>query len=130
MAKGQSTKRSRQIIRSFEAKSLRKRSFTTRLADSLTKFFGSIGFLILNLAFFTIWIIVNSGNLLGGTAFDPYPYVLLITFVSLEAIVLTVIVGIIGVCAAWAVAYWYAAKSSREMAEQYGAFAKQSILDG
>lgn len=85
-------RKTRQIIRSFEANALKKRSFTTRFADSLTKFFGSMGFLILNLVIFTIWIILNSGNVPGVPTFDPYPYVLLITLVSLEAIILTVIV--------------------------------------
>ncbi len=40
-------------------------------------------------------------------------------------IVLTVIVGIIGVGAGWTIAHCYAAKSSREMADQYGALLKQ-----
>ena len=85
-------RKTRQIIRSFEASALKKRSFTTRFADSLTKFFGSIGFLILNLLIFTAWIFLNSGKVPGIPTFDPYPYVLLITMVSLEAIILTTIV--------------------------------------
>jgi len=85
-------RRTRQIIRSYEAKALRRRGFGAKIADALTSFFGSIGFLILNLTIFLTWAIVNSGKVPGVSIFDPYPHVLLITFVSLEAIVLTVIV--------------------------------------
>lgn len=85
-------RRTRQIIRSYEAKALRRRGFGAKIADTLTTFFGSIGFLILNLTIFVIWVLVNSGRIPVVPIFDPYPYVLLITFVSLEAIVLTVIV--------------------------------------
>ena len=86
------SRRTRQIIRSYEAKALRRRGFGAKIADTLTTFFGSIGFLILNLVLFVIWVLVNSGRIPIVPIFDPYPYVLLITFVSLEAIVLTVIV--------------------------------------
>lgn len=86
------TRKSHQIIRSFEAKALRKRSFSTRLADKLTSFFGTPGFLILNLFVFTLWVAINKGYFPPIPIFDPYPYVLLITAVSLEAIILTTIV--------------------------------------
>jgi uncharacterized membrane protein len=85
-------RKTRQIIRSFEAKSLRKRSLTSKFADYLTSYFGSIGFLVLNLILFIAWVFVNMGKVPGIPIFDPYPYVLLITFVSLEAIILTTIV--------------------------------------
>ncbi|MBL7036221.1 DUF1003 domain-containing protein [Candidatus Microgenomates bacterium] len=80
------------IIKSFEAKELKKRSWAIRMADRLATFFGSIQFLILTFVFFALWIVVNKGLIPGIAIFDPYPYVLLITTVSLEAIVLTVVV--------------------------------------
>lgn len=86
------THRTRQIIRSFEAKALRRRSMPSKIADLLTSYFGSIGFLLINLAAFAFWILANSGKIPGIPIFDPYPYVLLITAVSLEAIILTTIV--------------------------------------
>lgn len=92
MAKHHTTRRTRQIIRSFEAKALRRRSPAAKIADLLTSYFGSVIFLILNLVIFTFWILVNMGKVPGIPIFDPYPYILLITFVSLEAIVLTTIV--------------------------------------
>lgn len=85
-------KRSRRIIKSFESKSLRKRSIYQKLADWLTSSFGTIGFLIINLGVFTAWILINSGKVPSIPVFDPYPFVLLITFVSLEAIILAIVV--------------------------------------
>jgi uncharacterized membrane protein len=85
-------KRSRQIIKSFKAESLKNRPFSIKIADALTSKFGTLAFLILNLTLFIAWFLANSGSILGIPVFDPYPYVLLITTVSLEAIVLAIIV--------------------------------------
>lgn len=83
----------RQIIRSFEAKALKKRPFSVRIADSLTSQFGSISFLFVNLIFFTAWIVVNLGYMRPAIeVFDPFPFILLTMLVSLEAICLTIIV--------------------------------------
>jgi len=80
------------IIQSFEAKELKKRSWSVRLADDLTSVFGSFLFLSLNILFFILWILANTGNLSGVSIFDPFPFPLMTTAVSLEAIVLTLIV--------------------------------------
>jgi uncharacterized membrane protein len=85
-------KRSRQIIKSFKAESLKNRPFSIKIADALTSKFGTLAFLILNLTLFIAWFLANSGSIPRIPVFDPYPYVLLITTVSLEAIVLAIIV--------------------------------------
>ena len=82
----------RQIIKSFEAKALKKRALIFRLADLLTKYFGTPQFLIYNLAIFVVWIGFNSRLIPGIEPFDPFPFILLTMTVSLEAIVLTIIV--------------------------------------
>ena len=92
MSKNHPAPRTRQIIQSFEAKALKKRSLTSKLVDSFTSFFGSVGFLLLNLVVFSLWVLINSGRIPLISVFDPYPYILLITIVSLEAILLTTIV--------------------------------------
>jgi uncharacterized membrane protein len=92
MAKNRKIKRTRRIIQSFEARAMKKRTFPEKIADGLTSHFGSVGFLVINLFLFCAWIVVNLGAVPGIPIFDPYPFVLLITTVSLEAIVLTVIV--------------------------------------
>ena len=85
-------KRSHQIIKSFKAESLKNRSFAVKMADALTTKFGTLGFLIINIALFVAWVLINNGRIPGVAPFDPYPYVLLITTVSLEAIVLAIVV--------------------------------------
>ena len=92
MTKQHPRRRTRQIIKSFEAKALRRRGTGARLADWFTNYFGSVGFLILNILIFTIWVLINTGLISGVPIFDPYPFVLLITAVSLEAIFLTTVV--------------------------------------
>ncbi len=86
------SRRSRKIIKSFEAKSLEKRSLMMKIADSLSSFFGSIWFLFLNTALFALWIIINLNLIPGIKPFDPYPFFMLVTIVSIEAIFLTNIV--------------------------------------
>lgn len=80
------------IIKSFEAKELKKRPWAIRMADKLSMFFGSVYFLVITFIFFAAWVIINLGIVPGFPVFDRYPFVLLITTVSLEAIILTVIV--------------------------------------
>lgn len=84
--------RSHYIIKSFEATALKKRSFVAKLADFLTSYFGTISFLVINVAVYAIWILGNSGRIPGFPAVDPYPYSFMNSFVSVEAIILAVIV--------------------------------------
>jgi uncharacterized membrane protein len=87
-----SSERRRQFFKSFEAKSLKSRSFLTQVADDLTEAFGSTTFLFLNALFFIAWIILNAGIIPDLPAFDPFPYGLLTMAVSLEAIFLSIFV--------------------------------------
>jgi len=80
------------IIQSFEARELKKRSWSVRLADNLTSTFGSFSFLTINVLVFIFWILANTGNIPGITPFDQFPFPLMTTIVSLEAIILTLIV--------------------------------------
>ena len=82
----------KRFFKSFEAKSLRKRSFLTRIADKLTAFCGSTPFLIFHIIFFTTWVTINSGFFPRLLTYDPFPYGLLTMIVSLEAIFLTIFV--------------------------------------
>ena len=80
------------IIKSFEAKALKKRSFLIRIADTFTSFFGTIFFLVLNVILFIAWALINTNKIDGIQAFDKFPFPLLTTIVSLQAILLTIIV--------------------------------------
>lgn len=82
----------RQIIQSFAARFTEKRTFNEKFADWFTGIFGNFKFLAFNFAWFVIWILWNLGVIRGVPIFDPYPFILLITIVSLEAIFLSTIV--------------------------------------
>src|SRR4029450_576578 len=58
-----------------------------RIADWIAWFSGSMQFLILNGAWFVIWITLNTVP--GLLTFDPFPFGLLTMIVSLEAIFLS-----------------------------------------
>ncbi|HKU41465.1 MAG TPA: DUF1003 domain-containing protein [Polyangiales bacterium] len=71
-----------------------ERSAVQKAADWISDFSGSLPFLFLHMALFTVWIGLNVGPLantaLGG--WDAYPFGLLTMSVSLEAIFLSVFV--------------------------------------
>ncbi|WP_299775704.1 DUF1003 domain-containing protein [uncultured Pseudoteredinibacter sp.] len=46
-------------------------------ADKIAAFGGSWTFIGIFFAFIMIWIVLNTGQLLGLHSFDPYPYILL-----------------------------------------------------
>lgn len=81
----------RKAIKSFKAKADAKRSSTDKFADLLTAKFGTIAFLSLNVIWFVVWIVINTG-MTSIEPFDPFPFGLLTMIVSLEAIVLAIIV--------------------------------------
>jgi uncharacterized membrane protein len=64
---------------------------TDRLADLITKWSGSMTFVYLHVAFFGLWIAANVG-IFKVSPFDPFPFGLLTTIVSLEAIFLSTFV--------------------------------------
>lgn len=79
-------------IRSFKARANANRSIVDKIADGLTASFGTVFFLVLNIVFFTVWIVWNTGLIPSLTVIDPFPFGLLTMVVSLEAIFLAVIV--------------------------------------
>ncbi len=68
-----------------------KRSLQDRIADAITTFSGSMAFIYLHVAWFSLWIADNLGGF-GLTVFDPFPFGLLTLIVSLEAIFLATFV--------------------------------------
>jgi len=80
------------VIESFEAKVNSNRILSEKIADFLTSKFGSMSFLIVNASLFVFWILINSGKIASIKQFDPYPFGMLTTIVSLEAIFLSIIV--------------------------------------
>ena len=84
--------RRKRIFHSMKAKADAKRTSVEKMADWLTSRFGSQIFLWFNVLLFAIWLLINTGNVPGLPAFDPFPFSLLTTAVSLEAIVLAIFV--------------------------------------
>lgn len=68
-----------------------ERNTESRIADAVTAFSGSMVFVYLHLAWFAIWVLLNTGRF-GVPPFDPFPYGLLTMVVSLEAIFLSTLV--------------------------------------
>ena len=68
------------------------RTTVQKAADWIADFSGSIPFLMLHLAFFAAWILLNVPGIPGAPMFDPFPFGLLTMAVSLEAIFLSVFV--------------------------------------
>src|SRR3989344_1047678 len=58
----------------------------------MTSKFGSNAFLLFNVALFTAWVLINTGRIKIFIPFDPFPFSLLTTIVSLEAIILAIFV--------------------------------------
>lgn len=80
------------IFHSIKAKANAKRTILERSADVITSSLGSNTFLLLNIILFTFWILINTGRIKVIEVFDPFPFNLLTTMVSLEAIFLAIIV--------------------------------------
>lgn len=70
------------------------RTLQGRLADAITSFSGSMGFVYFHAVWFAAWIVLNVGlvRLPYVSQFDPYPFGLLTMIVSLEAIFLATFV--------------------------------------
>jgi uncharacterized membrane protein len=72
-------------------KAARERTVQDRIADRVTAFSGRMLFVYVHIAWFAIWLLLNTGRL-GIRPFDPFPYGLLTMIVSLEAIFLSTFV--------------------------------------
>lgn len=79
------------VLLGHEEKKRQSRHPTQKVADWIAEVSGSMGFVIFHAAFFMIWILANAGAF-GLKRFDPFPYGLLTTIVSLEAIFLSLFV--------------------------------------
>lgn len=82
----------RRIYHSIKAKINARRTYMEKIADAMTSNFGSNLFLVANVILFLIWILINTGQIKSIPAFDPFPFSLLTTIVSLEAIILAIFV--------------------------------------
>ena len=83
---------SKLIIKSFEAEAKRRRPLVVKIADFFTSYFGTVSFLLINVILYGGWAYINTGRVPGIPVFDPFPYSFMNSFVSLEALALTITV--------------------------------------
>src|SRR5690349_10517255 len=67
----------------------RRRTISDRIADAVTGFAGSMWCVYVHAVLFGGWIVVNLGWVRGIRPFDPFPFVMLAMFASVEAIFLS-----------------------------------------
>ena len=82
----------RKIFKSFKAKADAKRTIIEKLADGMTSVFGSINFLIINIVFLTLWLLINTDHIRAIASFDPFPFILLTMIASVGAIFMTIVI--------------------------------------
>ncbi|HEV7991449.1 MAG TPA: DUF1003 domain-containing protein [Gemmatimonadaceae bacterium] len=75
----------------IKAQTAAHRTRLERFVDWLNEIAGSVWFLVVHVVWFTIWILWNTG-VFHTPEFDPYPFGLMTTIVSLEAIFLSIFV--------------------------------------
>lgn len=76
----------------LEQEFLASRSWKDRIGDAVAAFAGSMTFVLFHLFGFAAWVLVNAGWLPGVKPFDPYPYILLTMFVSMEGVLIATFV--------------------------------------
>jgi uncharacterized membrane protein len=80
-----------QAIAELQRRMLEERTHINRLSDMIMRAAASPPFIVLHLAIFAGWVVINNSRY----AFDPPPFNLLNLILTLEAIVLTSIVLIV-----------------------------------
>ena len=80
-----------QTIIHLEEEQNRERSLGDRIGDAIGTFAGTVTFVLLHLAWFAGWAVVNAG-VMGLPRFDPYPFPLLCMIVSMEGVLLSTFV--------------------------------------
>ena len=75
----------------FEKRALASRSIPARIGDAIATQAGKMWFIVFHVFWFVIWIGLNVRGQ-GVPAFDPFPFSLLTTIVSLESIFLSLFI--------------------------------------
>jgi uncharacterized membrane protein len=79
-------------VAQVESDALRPRSHGEAITEAIGSFAGTLAFVVLQLAAFAGWIMVNGDKVPGISPFDPVPYPLLSSITSLEAVLLAAFV--------------------------------------
>ena len=79
-------------VKVWEQAALSERSAAVRFSEWVTRSLGAGWSLSLHVAWFAVWVLANTGRIPGVQPFDRFPFPLLTTMVSLEAIFLSLFV--------------------------------------
>ena len=79
------------VIR-VENEALQPRSRSEAITDAIGGFVGTISFVLVQIVVFAGWIVVNVGKIPQIPPFDPFPYPLLSSITSLEAVLIAAFV--------------------------------------
>jgi uncharacterized membrane protein len=78
-------------VAALQAKAQRRRTHAQRIGDTITVFASRESSVAVHIIWFAVWILINTGHTFVKP-FDSFPFTLLTTIVSLEAIFLTLFV--------------------------------------
>ncbi len=81
-----------EAVANLEQKFLQERTLIERMGDAIGTFVGTMAFVVMHVAAFVFWILINVHLIPGIPAFDPFPFMLLSMAVSLEGVLLTTFV--------------------------------------
>lgn len=76
----------------MEEEFLQQRSAAARIVDTAVDGVGTMRSFLLHVGVFIGWITVNSGLIAGVRPWDPFPFILLTMFVSMEGVILALFV--------------------------------------
>src|SRR5215212_7535530 len=76
----------------MEEEFLKQRSAAARIVDTAVDRVGTMPSFLLHIGVFIVWIILNSGLIAGIRPWDPFPFILLTMFVSMEGVILALFV--------------------------------------
>jgi uncharacterized membrane protein len=79
-------------IKIWEEAALKKRSPAEQISETITRIAGGGGMLVAHVVWFGAWLAINTGSIPAIAPFDAFPFPLLTTLVSLEAIFLSLFV--------------------------------------
>lgn len=81
-----------ELIARLERDALLQRTMVQRLSDTITRFVGSIPFVVGHLLLFAVWALINLELIPGLPAFDPYPFGLFTLLASAEGVFLAIFI--------------------------------------
>lgn len=79
-----------QTIIKLEEEAFHNLSSGERISNAIARFVGRMSFAIYHIIWFGVWALINTGLIPTIEPFDPFPFTLLTTLVSLEAIFLSI----------------------------------------